>query len=474
MIAGLFSYFQPDPPCRGNTIDFAKKVKHFAVPMGNPTCPEHCYSCSLSPIQHPCLDANIHHLLSLLRALCNTCGGVIFLTTPDGISQEEISFLRFQTRFRQVLLTSGFLECLVETYEYYACNTLFWGIIVANKGHQRLSYTLGRNALIFQIDVNRTVHCETMTVNTSEVSEAPSLSEQSRMSFDVHQDTLPADEFNLSLGSDDSASYSPTWVDVDELTWDQNKSNWHAILKDADQSVENCVTSCDIWVPSSPMRLTPNKESLKYLFQSDTECIEMIENVKTEVPGFAIASRSWLSFLPEVDVETRPTTHLCDILTVANDNSVRLWVIVSDSGENVIHTQIQYMLTVGRNIKHHILNKNLSPNFTVRCKLYSTQAATNELIQKHKEYRVVQSTQKMLYPKFHEKGNFEGLQRGIASLLLSRQTSISNCVGEQISLTLSAKQVRTLLDRKKVTYVSSPPGTGKTLCGMSLYREFGR
>ena len=108
------------------------------------------------------------------------------------------------------------------------------------------------------------------------------------------------------------------------------------------------------------------------LFHLDTDCNEILEKVKTKVPGFAIASRSWLSFLLQHGVRTSPAFHLCDILTVAEDNDVCLWVIVSDSGNQVIHTQLHYMLTLRRTIKHQILiRNNTAPNLTVRCKLYT-------------------------------------------------------------------------------------------------------
>ncbi len=222
------------------------------------------------------------------------------------------------------------------------------------------------------------------------------------------------------------------------------------------------------------MQITPEPESLKYLFDSDIGCNETIEQVKTKVPGFAISSRSWLSFLPEVDVEALPAFHLCDILTVAENNDVCLWVIVADSNEQFIRSQLHYALGVGRYIKHRLLEQNRkAPNLTVYCRLYSTQTEANKFIKEHTYYRIIQSTQKMLHLMFHEMGNFDGLREGIASLVLSKQTSISNYVGEKMSLTLSAKQAKALLDRKKVTHISSPPGTGKTLCGISVYREYG-
>ena len=133
------------------------------------------------------------------------------------------------------------------------------------------------------------------------------------------------------------------------------------------------------------------------------------------------------------------------------------------------------MLSLGRNIKHQLLNQNrTSPNLTIRCKLRSTAMIANDFIEKHTKYMLVQTTQEMLYEKFHEKDLPEYLQECIASLLLQKETSITNYVGQQMSLTLSNDQAKLLLDRRKVTYISSPPGTGKTLCGIFLYMEYGK
>ncbi len=440
--------------------------------MTDPKCPEHCYCCCLNPVQHPNLCANIHHLFALLTALYNTCGGVIFLTAPEGISHGDIAFCRFEERLRQMLSAFHFPEGLVETCE---CDTTFWGVIVVKQFHQRLPYYIGKKALSFQIDVQRRLHCKYVTIGTTVLSESVE-TEESRRSRDTHSRTTAVDESNLSPDSGDAATYSSTtWVDVNELTWDLNKSSWHSILKPAKQSIDTCLTSCNIWKPSSPMRLTPNQESLRYIFQSDAECTGMVEEVKTDAPGFAIASRSWLSFLPVADIEARPASHVCDILTVTEDSDLCLWVVVSDSTEHVIATQLQYMLTVGRITKHQILTQdNLAPNLTVRCKLCSTKLATNEFIQTYTDYRMIQCIHEILYPKFHEKDNFGGLQQCIASLVLSKDTPIKTCVGHEMSLRLSAEQARTLLEKNKVTYISSPPGTGKTLCGITLYKEYGK
>ncbi len=136
--------------------------------MGDPTCAEHCYACILNPMQHPRVDANIHHLLALVTALCRTCGGVIFLQASEGISQNEINFARFDKRLREMLAAFKFPEGLVETSK---CDTVFWGIIVAKTYRQRLPYYIGGKAISVEIDMHGQLQYENMPVETSSNTE---------------------------------------------------------------------------------------------------------------------------------------------------------------------------------------------------------------------------------------------------------------------------------------------------------------
>ncbi len=433
--------------------------------MEDPRCPEHCYTCCLNPLQHHRFDANSHHLFALMTALCNTCGGVIFLTAPEGISHPDIDFDIFNKYLGQELLQSDFPKGIAEAYE---CDTAFWGVIVVKMSERRVPYSIGGNELNFQIDVHRRLHCRYLTVEIDDVFEDKQ--EELRKSTDTPSSIPSADESNLTSELPEAASSKlPTFEGVNELRWDRNKENWPAILEPADVSFR----PSEIWKPSSPIRVMADIRLLNNLFQSDINCSEIIEKLKTNIPVFAIASRTWLSFLPDHDVESQPTFHLCDILTVSEDNEVCLWVIVSDSTYQAIQTQLQYMLAVGRTIKHQILSrKKKGPNLTIQCNLYSTDFHANNFIERHEKYVLVQTTYEMLYSKFHEETNSDHLHQCIASLILSNENEISICVGLELSFALSENQVRTMEANEQVTYVSAPPGTGKTLCGIVLYRKY--
>ncbi len=66
--------------------------------------PEYTYKLHMNPFQHPELDKNIHHLLTLLTALCNSCGGIIYLTLEDPettVTNERLE--TFQQRLTELI-----------------------------------------------------------------------------------------------------------------------------------------------------------------------------------------------------------------------------------------------------------------------------------------------------------------------------------------------------------------------------------
>ena len=464
---------QPNSASSDNKETFANETNAFAVPLAHLTCAEYCFRCCLNPLQHPSFDPGMHHVAAVATSLRNSCGGVIFLTAPEGITQQEINFKKFETRFFQTLSSVSICEGL-ETFEPSEDGN-FWGIIVAKKSQQLLPYNFGATESIPCVDVRGQLQYK-------DVIPKPPESFQILEGATSKQTSSPSSDAELNVSAEPS-NYEipqPTGVptqfpDVRELNWDQNKKNWQGILKESRTSIDDYVDSCAIWEPKLPMQITPDRQSLKYLFPSDDVFNQTLETLETGVPGFAIANRSWLSLLPELDVTSLPPGHLCDILTVSADNEVCLWVIVSESGEQIIQQQLQFMFAVGRTIKHQIISHNrLVPNLFISCKLLSVNTLYNDLIENTLKSSGINSMQAKLRSVLMEKGKFEELQRGIASLLLSRESSIRNCVGHAMSVKLSAVQAQTLLNRQRVTYISSPPGTGKTLCGIFLYREYGR
>ncbi len=433
----------------------------------------------MNPLQHPSFDDNMHHLDALLTALSNSCGGLVFQTIADETLCKKIKFSTFPASPSS---TSGILEV-----SELGVPGNVWGVIAAKKSADIAPYTVNGEEVDVKIDIH------------------------GKLRYVPHSRRQPGNVENLShegvhstpsAGGDPSAAPSkssqpPTRtphfeegdcseppVVVSELNWDQNKENWLNILRETRESIDYCISLCDFLEPQMPMQITPDKDSLRYLFPSDAKLKETLGKVATKSPGFAIASRSWLSLLPQLGIVRKPPNHLCDILTVSKSEgldmskpNICLWVVVSGSKEQKFtRKQVQYMFTVGRAIKHEITTQSREmPNLPIRCMLHSTNEGDNSVIESTLRELGIKNTQDFLHSVFLEGDTFDAVQRSIALLLLSQESHIKNCAGEQLSVKLSARQARTLLKikRKRVSYVSSAPGTGKTLCGLAFYKDFG-
>ncbi len=133
------------------------------------------------------------------------------------------------------------------------------------------------------------------------------------------------------------------------------------------------------------------------------------------------------------------------------------------------------MFTVGRIIKHQLSKQDTEvPNLTIQCMLHSTHVEDNARKENAMEKLGIQHTQQFLCSAFNDMACFDAISRCIALLLLSQESPIKTCVGNQLSVKLSAQQAKLLLNirSRKVSYVSPAPGTGKTICGLALYRNF--
>ncbi len=407
---------------------------------------------------------------------------MVYLEAPEGILREEIQFHAFERYLIEALSMAGMSETLFEVSELSTDDPFWYAMILSKQSKKFLPYQLDGNMIDLRLDVHGRLRYVNINENGEEGLKISPEKEQSTV-FELlaeAQQTVRQEVTMLHSGAEaiEAMNPPPALPTFRELTWDQNKRHWEDILNDSQDAHEEWITSCDIWKPTSPMRITPDSDSLKYLFPSNVDCTRALAKLETKAPGFAMASKTWTSYLPEINTLRTPTdTHLCDILTVSVENDVCLWVIVSDSKEQTIQEQLRYMFTLGRAIKHQITTRNRDvPNFTICCFLFSINEAGNKLIERILDELGIKKVQDLFYEAFREKNNFVRLQRAVALLLLSQESHITTCVGHQRSVNLSAKQALTLLrvKGKRVSYVSSAPGTGKTLCGLSLYREFGK
>ncbi len=462
--------------------NFLARINSWAVPSEELKCSEYCFHLCVNPFQHPCFDPNIHHLTALLTALSNTCGGVVQLYTAESTLLREREFSSFRSR----------LHSLAGVYDNLETSQIgdgsCWAVIAARKCQETLHCNFSNSSMKLWIDIKGQFLQEIYSQKDQGVSRNPdgALKEPEQKGI-TDIDGSPAStipELSTSDTEDEvETTQAPAYFStLNELNWDENKKNWHESLKETKQTRMNEVDSCDIWEPRLPMQMTPDRDFLKHMFLSDAQCKETISKLETKSPGFAIAIRTWASFLPESDLLQRPPSHVCDILTVEKNDglnfaqpSICLWVIVSNSTETIMKRQVEYMLLLGRRIKYRLSEQSteVQKNLAIHCVLHSTQTEDNTRIQ-HKID--MQHMQEFIHSAFSGKDTFDGIRQSIALLLLCQESPIKTCAGNQLSVKLSEQQAQTLLEikSKKVAYVSSAPGTGKTLCGLSLYRDFGR
>ncbi len=462
-----------------------QQLKTSAVPSDKLICSEYCFYHCMNPFQHPGLDQNIHKLIALLRALSNTCGGVVYLSSP----KPKLVTTRQYSLFKRRLCSLPEIgETLLETSQ--SRQTTYWAIIVAKKSRDPLWYNFDNKCVELWVDI----HGQLQQEKFSEENEGQQVLGDTGGGtlVPVPKEITDVDD-NPSLNISDTSTGAtnndlktavqspPDFSTFYELNWDQNKKNWQETLKNVKQSPDEVIDSCDIWHPCLPMRITPSRESMKHLFMSDGECMDTMQKLETRTPGFGIANRSWAFFLPQLGIK-QPPNHLCDILTVAKGEGAKpihsnivLWVVVSSSAAQITQRQVEYMFIVGRAIKHQLSRQARgAPTLAIRCMLHSTHEEDNTRIENTLHEMGIQNMQDFLCSVIRDP--FNAIQRCIALLLLSQQSPIKICAENQLSVKLSAQQAQTLLDIKsrKVSYISSPPGTGKTLCGLSLHRDFGK
>ncbi len=323
-----------------NIENFLYDTNTFALPSDELRCAEYCFQSCFNPFQHPSFDGNMHHLDILLTAISNSCGGLVFLTTAEITSHKSIQFSTFTT---PKVSTSDRLE-----KSQLAVSPHVWSVIAVKKSAKATPYDLKGDEVEVKMDIHGKLQYLLLsgnpTVETLAQEREPG---KPKAAIEVNAALTEASQPPTTKPwFDDVASSEPPAV-LSELNWDQNKGKWWDILQKPDEEMVECINSCDFLEPHIPMQLLPEKDSLRCLFPSDATLDEAVYKFATMEPGFAIASRSWLSLLPDAGLLGTPSKHLCDILTVSKSEdskpNICLWVVVSDSKKQIIWKQMKYM-----------------------------------------------------------------------------------------------------------------------------------
>ncbi len=290
---------------------------------------EYSFELQINPWQHPKLDQNIHHLLAILTALSNDCGGLVYLAT--GPSEMELPSHETFDRFKQGILhqiteTTQLLVDIDEASEHLQQNKV-WATIRVRETQGTVQYPNTETPGLCKPTEFR--------MGLSGHIELPQCSEQESLE-------------ETRFASKEEASYSEQPVDLcsyQRLDWSENKKDWESSVKMKAKDTD--FTDMTMFKPSQPMHVTPNRDALQYLFNSREQMEQTLSKVETEEPGFAIACKTWRFHLPAPDKDPdNPAGQFCDILTVTDTGKVKLWGIV----DHIDIRTFSYLMETGRMI----------------------------------------------------------------------------------------------------------------------------
>ncbi len=262
------------------------------------------------------------------------------------------------------------------------------------------------------------------------------------------------------------------------LDWIESRKDWQKYVETKDVKTGDIVMSCSLWKPTQPMNITPDRDSLRYLFDSEDNMDKILSAVTTEDPGFAVVGRTWRFHLSDDNgLENLPIGHICDIVTVTNTGRLSFWVVVDRLDNSSFNNQIDYLMTTGRMLKYMIVQKGESENLSnlwLYCRLLpvvtSTSMGTKMQLRLH-ECRVMQRHLQHLY---HEGVDFDYLQQAFSKVILSKESPLKRCVSDYTSITLTVQQAEVLMHKAKVNYIQGPAGSGKSYTGAFLYKLYGK
>ncbi len=274
------------------------------------------------------------------------------------------------------------------------------------------------------------------------------------------------------LQADGGDSKPPVdYSEYQKLDWTNNKENWQKYVKIKQIETDELLTSCDMLQPAVPMRVTPGRDQLQYMFKSqdDMEHILATCAMNENVPAFAIACKSWRSIVSDHDDDSTPKGHICDILTVSGKGRICFWVVVANNDEmDFAHG---YLMTTGRMIKHQLVRRGSQKmsQLYIHCGISSTGLLKQTSLEAESE-----QMQNCLLHIFPKDNDFKIVQRALAAVILSRESRLSRCAADQTSILLSARQAEVLMHRAKVNYISGAAGSGKSWIAAEVYRMHGR
>ncbi len=473
---------------------------------GELRCGEYAFKLKMNPWQHPIFDETIYHLLALLMALHRACGGVIYLTADDIEHLTQEIFQVFKDRLYVTIgknLCSFPLQLDIVRVSLLLGTHRSWAALLLKKSHDMPKYLLVENkgiwkGITLEIEISGKVHAkhlpDTQVQNHIETERSLVLSgqgtERSILLPIYGQETMPREQEQETLStsaiapvtvhgrSDDTVVPEVDFSSCQRLDWTENTKDWQKYVKIKELKTADIVMSCPTWKPTKPMKITPDNDSLRYLFESEKDIEEILSAVTTKEAGCAVVCRTWRFHVSDGnDTEELPPGHICDILTATDTGRLSFWVVVDILDVDKFLSQMEYLMTTGRMLKYQIVQKGGESgdfsNLWINCHLLplNTSNSTEKVKMRLSECQEIQSH---LCHMYKDLADFELIQRALMKLTLSKESPLKRCIGEHTSITLSAQQAEVLMHKAKVNYVTGPAGSGKSYTATFLYKMYGR
>ncbi len=344
---------------------------------------DYSFNLHLNPWQHPIFDKNIHHLFALLTALRTTCGGVIFLFADDNHSSvTQTTFQLYKERLGALLNRdpkSSSLSMNVIQVSLLLGPHKSWAALLVKQSIDAKKYPLVENKGIwkptnFDINIFGTIHAKPTSVMQSQKKKENEASAGLLSGQETGNRLTTKSEGNPHQTSETNSLSAPPQVMVHDsnaetarpkvnfsscqrLDWSENTKDWQKYVTTKEAIVDDIAGSCPMWKPTQPMKITPDKEFLSHLFDSETDLQKTLTAVSTNDPGYAIVCRTWKFHILDDETEVLPTGHICDILTVTSSSKLSFWVVVASHDGDKFEGQMEYLMTTGRMLKYLIVRK---------------------------------------------------------------------------------------------------------------------
>ncbi len=283
-----------------------------------------------------------------------------------------------------------------------------------------------------------------------------------------------------SPGNEDSRDTPDTdekmvnYARYSKLDWSNNKKDWENYVKTKHDSIDDIIKSCTMWEPATPMRVTPDAAMLKDMFGSEARRDKILSRTATEEPGFAIVCKTWSFILPEKIYRTSPEGRACDVLNVSQTGEISLWVILNTNCETATREHTEYMMKTARMIKYQFVEQSYPACLNLHFQCHLVRANGGDIEHAPSSFFEQIEEMEILFSRVCKRNtDFVLLQRALAVNILSKECLLKQCVGNQTSVTLSARQAEVLMHKAKVNYIVGPAGSGKSLIALHTYKMHG-